>query len=152
AELLAGLEPAVVAHPEVLDLVAEALERALGEEVLGGGEAADEERDVIALLPLHGEPEHVVGPLLALGLEAQPLPLRLLEGAELGLDVDVEVGARGAGGDDGQALLLDRGGLHGHGGLPSSQRAAAAGTTVPSVVFFFRVTRPGVRSGGEGGA
>src|SRR6185369_606505 len=89
AELLAGLETAVVVHPEVVDVVAEPAEGTLDEEVLRRREAADEERHVVALLPRHLRLEHVVDPLLALGLDAEPLALALLEGLDLGLDVDV---------------------------------------------------------------
>ena len=44
-----------------------------------------------ALALLHLRVEHVVDPLPALGLDAEPLALGLFEGAQLGLDVDVEL-------------------------------------------------------------
>ena len=49
AELLAELERVVVGHVERQDLVAEAAQRALDEQVVRHREAADEERGVRAL-------------------------------------------------------------------------------------------------------
>jgi hypothetical protein len=95
AELLAHLQRGVVGHAEVAHLVAQAGERALDQEVLRRGEAALQDGDVAALGLLHGGRGHAVDPLLALGADAEPLPLGGFPGGQRRLDVDVVVGAGG---------------------------------------------------------
>jgi hypothetical protein len=74
---------------------------------LSGGEAADEQRDVLALLLGHRRVEHVVDPLLAVVLDADALALGLRVEGELLLElVDALLGLLA---EDGEVLLRSGG-------------------------------------------
>ncbi len=90
AELLAEGQRRVVGHVDRLDLVADAAERALQEQVVRHGQARDQQRRVRALAAGEGG-RVVVAPVLLAGFQAERGHLFDLELLQLGFDVDVDV-------------------------------------------------------------